>query len=111
MAESSSMPLVAYRLNELGWLQFDRLCSLLLEVEGGLDEVGWRGRSDTERIATVVGPVVLRDQQLRGPVTVAVIWVVTTAGRGCGWRSWPSVRRRCWSSRAGVGMRSWCSRP
>jgi len=72
MTESSS-----YRLDELGWLQFDRLCSLVLEVDGGLSDLHWRGRGDIARIAPVDGPVALRDRphRLGGPVTVAGLWV------------------------------------
>jgi hypothetical protein len=67
----------SYRLDELGWLQFDRLCSLLLEAEAGLGGLRWRGRGDSGRVAVVDGPVALRDRgiQLGGPVTVAVVWV------------------------------------
>ena len=66
-----------YRLDELGWLQFDRLCSLLLEAEAGLGGLRWQGRGDSGRVAVVEGPVALRNRgvQLPGPVTVAVVWV------------------------------------
>ena len=63
----------SYRLDELGWLQFDRLCSLVLEADAGLGGLQWRGRGDIARIARVDGPLVLRDggHRLGGPVTVA----------------------------------------
>ncbi len=66
-----------YRLDELGWLQFDRLCSLVLDAEAGLSDLRWRGHSDTGRVALVDEQVVLPDRRIRvqGPVTVAVIWV------------------------------------
>jgi hypothetical protein len=32
-------PEPAYRLDQLGWLQFERLCSLVLEAEAGLAEL------------------------------------------------------------------------
>ena len=66
-----------YRLDELGWLQFDRLCSLLLEAEAGLCGLRWRGRGDSARVAVVDGTVAVRHRgiKLDGPVTVAVVWV------------------------------------
>jgi hypothetical protein len=74
---SMSSPASLYRLDELGWLQFDRLCSLVLEAEAGLSDLRWRGHSDTRRVARVDEQVVLGDPRMRlqGPVTVAVIWV------------------------------------
>lgn len=67
----------SYRLDELGWLQFDRLCSLVLEADAGLSGLQWRGRGDAVRIARVDGPLTLRDRghRLGGPVTVAGVWV------------------------------------
>ena len=67
----------SYRLDELGWLQFDRLCSSVLEADAGLSDLHWHGRGDIARIALVDGPLALRDRRtsLGGPVTVAVIWV------------------------------------
>ena len=58
-------------------MQFDRLCSLLLEAEAGLRGLRWRGRGDSARVAVVDGTVALRDRgiKLDGPVTVAVVWV------------------------------------
>ena len=58
-------------------MQFDRLCSLLLEAEAGLRGLRWRGRGDSARVAVVDGTVALRDRGIRlgGPVTVAVVWV------------------------------------
>ena len=77
MREQSSTPTGPYRLEELGWLQFDHLCSLLLQVEAGLADLPWRGHSDRERVTLVEDHLVLRDLgiRLRGPVTVAALWV------------------------------------
>jgi hypothetical protein len=71
---SSASP---YRLNELGWLQFERVCSLLLAADAGLSDLGWIGHADTGRVALVEGPVVLGGHgvRLEGSVTVAVVWV------------------------------------
>lgn len=65
-----------YRLDELGWLQFERLCSLVLEHEGSLAEVEWRGHADQGRVALVDADVVInsRSARLRGPVAIAVVW-------------------------------------
>ena len=66
-----------YRLDDLGWLQFDRLCSLVLEADAGLSDVRWRGRSETGRVARVEDDIVLPECGIRltGPATVAVAWV------------------------------------
>jgi hypothetical protein len=40
-----------YRLDELGWLQFERLCSLVLQDDAGLTELPWLGRADRGRLA------------------------------------------------------------
>ncbi|HUA70285.1 MAG TPA: hypothetical protein VMA96_04370 [Solirubrobacteraceae bacterium] len=67
----------SYRLDELGWLQFDRTCSLVLEADAGLSGLEWSGRGDGARVARVDGPLTLRDRghRLGGPVTVAGVWV------------------------------------
>jgi hypothetical protein len=67
----------AYRLDELGWLQFERVCSLLLAADAGLVDVSWIGHADTGRVALVEGRAVLvgHGARLEGPVTVAVVWV------------------------------------
>jgi hypothetical protein len=64
-------------LDELGWLQFERVCSLLLEADAGLSDLSWLGHADTGRVALVEGPVVLTVEgiRLQGPVTVAVVWI------------------------------------
>jgi hypothetical protein len=66
-----------YQLDALGWLQFDRLCPLVVESETGLSDLQWRGRADTGRVALVDHEVAFRDgaHQLPGPVVVAAIWI------------------------------------
>ena len=66
-----------YQLDALGWLQFDRLCPLVLESETGLTDLRWRGRPNAGPVAQVDHDVALRDRgrRLRGPVAVAAIWV------------------------------------
>jgi len=72
----SSAP-ASYGLDELGWLQFERLCSLLLSADAGLEDVRWTGHADTERVAVVDGSVNFPASGLRlaGPVTLVVVWV------------------------------------
>ena len=67
----------SYRLDELGWLQFEHVCSLLLAADAGLSDLAWLGHADTGRVALVEEPVVVAGQGiwLAGPVTVAVVWV------------------------------------
>jgi hypothetical protein len=66
----------AYRLDELGWLQFERLCELLLAAEAGVDEISFTGHADRIRRAVIDAPVALRTsgERLEGPVTVLVAW-------------------------------------
>jgi hypothetical protein len=77
MADGPSHPLMPYRLDELGWLQFDRLCSLLMRVESGLADLQWRGHSDRIRVASVDSSLSLDHHGIRmqGPATVAAVWV------------------------------------
>ena len=72
---SSASP--SYRLDELGWLQFERLCSLLVGADAGLRDVTWMGHADRARVAPVEGPIVLAGDgtRLEGPATVVVVWV------------------------------------
>jgi hypothetical protein len=72
----SSAP-APYRFDELGWLQFERVCSLLLLADAGVDDGRWTGHADTERVAVVDRPVsfTAAGPRLGGPVTVVVVWV------------------------------------
>jgi hypothetical protein len=75
MADSSAVG--SYRLDELGWLQFERLCELVLEREAGLTDLTWLGHGDCGRVALIDQDVVLArpSVRLRGPAAVAVVWV------------------------------------
>lgn len=66
-----------YRLDDLGWLQFERLCGLVLGREAGLAELPWQGRADDGRVALVDADIVLEHPaaRLEAPCAVAVIWV------------------------------------
>jgi hypothetical protein len=66
-----------YRLDELGWLQFERLSGLVLAQEAELGEVTWLGRADRGRVALLETDLVLERAGLRlqGPLAVAVVWV------------------------------------
>jgi conflict system STAND superfamily ATPase len=67
----------SYRLDELGWLQFERVCAMALAEEAGVRDVTWLGRADRGRVAMVDTDVVLKRAglRLRGPLAVAVVWV------------------------------------
>ncbi|HJS93683.1 MAG TPA: ATP-binding protein, partial [Solirubrobacteraceae bacterium] len=71
------MAIGPYRLDELGWLQFERLCAMVLAEEAGVREVTWLGRADRGRVAMVDTDVVLERAgiRLRGPLALAVVWV------------------------------------
>src|SRR5437763_5908999 len=66
-----------YRLDELGWLQFERLCDLVLERDAAAEGLTWRGRADVGRVALADDGVTLAPRALRlpGPLAVAVVWV------------------------------------
>ena len=64
-----------YQLDELGWLQFERLCELVLHAEAGLTVQGWRGRADKCRRVTISEPLVVDGHgPQRGPVEVVLFW-------------------------------------
>jgi hypothetical protein len=71
----------SYRLDELGWLQFERVCSLLVAADAGLSDLSWMGHADRARVAPVEGPIVLAGDgtRLEGPATVVVMWVAEDA--------------------------------
>jgi hypothetical protein len=71
------MQSASYRLDELGWLQFERLCGLVLAHEAELGEVTWLGRADRGRVALLETDVVLERAGVRmsGPLAVAIVWV------------------------------------
>jgi hypothetical protein len=66
----------AYRFNELGWLQFERLCSLLAAAESGRDELPWFGHADRLRAVVIEGSLELPTWGVRlgGRVVVLVAW-------------------------------------
>jgi hypothetical protein len=92
----------SYRLDELGWLQFERVCSLLLAADAGLSELRWIGHADTGRVALVEGPVVLvgRGIRLEGPVAIVVVWAAEDESPA--WRLASLVGRV-------VALGSWCA--
>src|SRR5579871_1001792 len=64
-------------LDRLGWLQFEQLASRVLEADGGLGELSWRGRAYRDRVGLVHESVVMSGTGLRveAPFVVAVAWV------------------------------------
>jgi hypothetical protein len=96
MPDGSSQKRARYRLGALGWLQFERLVSLVLAAEAGLHDPDWRDRAHRRRTAGVDGPVVLPGIGVRlpGPVAVAVVWVPAYSDRTSCWSSRTSTRRR-----------------
>ena len=66
-----------YLLDQLGWLQFERLAALILDAEAGLRDLDWLDRAYRGRTTRVEGPIVLSGAGVRlpGPVVVAVVWI------------------------------------
>jgi hypothetical protein len=73
---SATLRIVAYDLDRLGWLQFEQLCTLLLELEGGIPAHAWAGGAD--RCRAVLSGTPLRPPlvsvELPAPVLVQCAW-------------------------------------
>jgi len=66
-----------YRLDQLGWLQFERLCSLVLDCCGGeaASRLAWHGHADDARIALLEEPFELDGHaRVAAPALMAVVW-------------------------------------
>jgi hypothetical protein len=62
-------------LQHLGWLQFERLCALVLAAESGIAEAQWDGHADRNRSLVWQEPVWFAGSTLEPPVTVRCVWV------------------------------------
>jgi hypothetical protein len=77
---------VAYALDRLGWLQFEQLCSRLLELDSGVPAHAWAGGADQCRhvlCGASLGPPLLR-YELPGPVLVHSAWIRPGGGTDAG---------------------------
>jgi hypothetical protein len=64
-----------YRLDELGWLGFERLAHVLFARDPALGGARWWGRADEGRVAVVPGDVELPGLgRVAGPVLGVVVW-------------------------------------
>jgi hypothetical protein len=61
-----------YRLDELGWLQFQELCAAAVELDTGIGEEAWTGAADRHR-AAVLPKSPFAD--LPPPVLASVLWL------------------------------------
>ena len=64
-----------YRFEELGWVQFQRLCDLLFALHCDVDPGAWSGDADRLRTVQLDGPVDLAGFALKAPVLVRVLWI------------------------------------
>ena len=65
----------SYRLDELGWLDFERLAQHVLARDRGLAGARWLGRADEGRLAVVPGGAALPELgTVAGPLLVVVAW-------------------------------------
>jgi hypothetical protein len=62
-------------LEDLGWLQFERLCALLLQAEAGVGPEGWEGAADRGRRLVSHQPVRFAGRTLEPPVMVHCVWL------------------------------------
>src|SRR3954471_1112646 len=67
----------SYRFRDLGWMQFQRVCDLVLEQHAGMDPHGWIGDADDIRHVAAPEGVTLSQAgiALEGPALVAVRWL------------------------------------
>jgi hypothetical protein len=67
---------LTYALDRLGWLQFQQLCTRLLEFDAGLARTDWDGEADRWRVARRVDDLgaPLLAHELPGPVLVECSW-------------------------------------
>jgi conflict system STAND superfamily ATPase len=61
-------------LEELGWLQFERLCELVLEADAGVDPTRWEGSADTTRHVVCDNELRIGDRTFSPPVLVRCCW-------------------------------------
>jgi hypothetical protein len=61
-------------LEELGWLQFERLCELVLEADAGVDPTLWEGSADRCREVVVDDEINLNGRTLTPPVLIRCQW-------------------------------------
>lgn len=66
-----------YRLGELGWLQFERLCELVLTAVGGGSDHRWIGRADRGRVTVIDAgkQIAFAGTRVVGPAAVLVIYL------------------------------------
>ncbi len=62
-------------LQDLGWLQFERLCALVLEDEVGIAPAEWSGSADRTRVITLLEPLQITGRTLTPPVTIQCGWL------------------------------------
>jgi hypothetical protein len=61
----------SYRLDELGWLQFQELCAAVVEIETGVPESSWTGSADRSRDVLLTRSAF----DLPAPVLASVVWL------------------------------------
>lgn len=72
-----TVPGVSYALDRLGWLQFQQLCTHVLELDAGVPMGAWQGDADECRFAVAdfgLGPPLL-EPPMREPVLIQCAWL------------------------------------
>jgi hypothetical protein len=92
-----------YRLDRLGWAQFERFCAEVSQSRG------WYGRADRAAIARVPGGLIVPgdERALPGPALVCVLWVRPWIRAAERWR----FARRSLTSALAEERASWPVRP
>jgi hypothetical protein len=80
--------MIRYRLDDLGWFQFEWLIQALLKTELGLGVEAWGGSSDYGRDAYYRGPLPFpsREQRAGGPFIFQVKFVEQANAAGADWK-------------------------
>jgi hypothetical protein len=81
--------MIDYRLDDLGWYQFERMCQALLRARHGAALEAWGGGTDFGRDAYSEGPLAYPDPNVdtAGPFVFQVKFVSGANAAGAAWQT------------------------
>ena len=85
--------MIRYRLDDLGWFQFEWLCQSLLKAAMGLPVEAWGGHSDLGRDAYCSEPLLLRKGSVKtdGPYVFQAKFIAQANAAGA--KPWSNLRK------------------
>src|SRR4051794_15117849 len=97
--------MIRYRLDDLGWFQFEWLIQSLLKAELGLGVESWGGSRDHGRDAYSPSPLPFpsRNQESEGPFLFQVKFVEQANAAGSDWR--PAILKAIRAESARIAQR------